>query len=236
MANWELWKRPPNRDVSLTSLTFTDVIFGLVFTQIFIRAAALNSLSTAVDVHLALSLAVAAGSYIGYRGSLKRGSYKLAFFNLPLLRFTLDLFMIFLYYVLAVTPDETTNPSALVHARVDSLVVLLIFAAYLVWDLVSLVMSVGAYKEIKFRWSRTWVTIVCLAVAAVVFGIAWTAGSPLSQHLAISVDGVLIAMVILYRWVKDGFLSTPPAAGLRADMDAVSKAVTQLDQNIAAQE
>src|SRR5271166_2575800 len=131
MSNWDFWRRAKRLDESRTSLTFTDVIFGLVISQIFIRAAALNTLSTAVDVHLALSLAVVLGSYIGYRASLKRSTYRLAFFNLPLLRFILDLFMIFLYYVLTITPDETKNPLAPVHAQVDTLVVFLIFAAYL---------------------------------------------------------------------------------------------------------
>jgi len=211
MSSWTLWNRAKRADESLTSLTFTDVIFGLVFTEIFTRAAALHALSTAVDVHLALSLAVAAGSYIGYRGSLKRGMYRLAFFNLPLLRFVLDLFMIFLYYVLAVTPDETKNPAALVHARTDSLVVLLIFAAYLAWDLISKMMSHNGY-QIGFDAKRTVVTLVGLAVAGAIFGIAWTATSPLNQHLAIVVDSLLIALVILYRWAKDCVPSAAPPA------------------------
>jgi hypothetical protein len=237
------WKRPARLDESLTSLTFTDVIFGLVFTQIFIRASALGGLSTALDVHLALSFAVAVGSYIGYRGSLKRGTYKLAFFNLPLLRFILDLFMIFLYYVLAVTPVETNKAPPLVHARADAFAILLIFAAYLAWDLVSKLMSTGDYKQVSFDGRRTLVTVGGLIIAAVVFGIASTTSHPLSQHLAIVVDSILIAMVIMYRWAKDCIATTPPAAStttppwatdLQAGMDVVRKAVEQLEKTIAA--
>jgi hypothetical protein len=161
-----------------------------------------------VDVHLALSLAVAAGSYIGYRGSLKRGTYKLAFFNLPLLRFTLDLFMIFLYYVLAVTPHVTKNQPTLVHTRADSLVILLIFAAYLAWDIVSFVMTTtDKYEEITYVAIRTVVTLGGLVATGVIVAVAWTAGAPLNQHLAIGVDIALIVVVILYRYVKDGIVS-----------------------------
>jgi hypothetical protein len=203
MPGWTFRKRPQQIDESLTSLTFTDVIFGLVFTEIFIRAAALRALSAALDVHLGLALAVAAGSYIGYRGSLKRGTYKLAFFNLPLLRFVLDLFMIFLYYVLAVTPPGTKSPSSLVHARTDSFVVLLIFAAYLAWDAVSWWMSKAGYDAIVFQPLRMRVTIFGVLAAVAVFVLALTVRPPLSQHLAIIVDSLLLVIVILYRWLKD---------------------------------
>jgi hypothetical protein len=241
MSDWMIWKREKRPDESQTSLTFTDVIFGLVFTEIFTRASALYSLSTAVDVHLALSLAVAVGSYIGYRGSLKRGTYRLAFFNLPLLRFVLDLFMIFLYYVLAVTPDETKNPKVLVDARTDSLVVLLIFAAYLAWDLVSRLMVHNDYK-ISFQGNRMAVTLVAFVAAGVVAIIAWTASSPLNQHLAIVVDSFLIAIAILYRWAKDCIVTreTPPATvkpmtvpAIKTDVDAIRDAVGRLDTTIA---
>jgi hypothetical protein len=206
MTTWR-WLRPGDLDQSQTSLTFTDVIFGLVFTQIFVRASSLGGLPPAVNVHLALSLVVAAGSYIGYRGSLKRGTYKLAFFNLPLLRFTLDLFMIFLYYVLAVTPHVTKNKPILVHARMDSLVIFLIFAAYLVWDLVSKVMSDHNYTQITYKGIRTAVTLAGLVAAGVIVVVAWMAGSPLNQHLAIGVDVALLVVMILYRYVKDGIVS-----------------------------
>jgi hypothetical protein len=248
VSKWEWWRRPKSLDKSLTSLTFTDVIFGLVFTEIFTRAAALHVLSTAVVVHLALSLTVAVGSYIGYRGSLKRGTFRLAFFNLPLLRFMLDLFMIFLYYVLAVTPDETKNPAALVDARTDSLVVLLIFAAYLAWDLVSWVMSKRGY-EIRFQGNRTAVTLLGFLATGAVFGVTWTANSSLSQRQAIVVDSLLIAIVILYRWAKDciqpGGASlgqvepavAPDVKGpaIRADVDAIRDAVARLDKIIAGE-
>jgi hypothetical protein len=203
MPGWSFRKRPKQIDESLTSLTFTDVIFGLVFTEIFIRAAALRALPAALDVHLALALAVAAGSYIGYRGSLKRGTYKLAFFNLPLLRFVLDLVMIFLYYVLAVTPPGIKSPSSLVHPRTDSFVVLLIFVAYLAWDAVSWWMAKAGYDAIVFQPLRMRVTMFGVLAAVVVLVLALVVRPPLGQHLAITVDSLLIGIVILYRWLKD---------------------------------
>lgn len=239
---WEPLKRDKSIDDTRTNLTFTDVIFGLTFTQIFIRASALLALSTAVDVHLALSLTVVVGSYIGYRKSLKRAAYKLGFFDLPLFRFVLDLFMVFLYYVLVVTPDETKNPLALVHARTDSLLVLIIFAAYLAWDLISWRMSRQGYTEVNYQGRRTWVTAGgCFAVGILV-SVAWTAGSPLNQHLAIAVDSVLIAIVIFYRWAKDSILGAPPQPhvgdpspgqdDLAADVAPVQPALAKLGQTI----
>jgi hypothetical protein len=239
---WVWLEREKRPDESQTSLTFTDVIFGLVFTEIFTRAAALHALSAAVDVHLALSLAVAVGSYIGYRGSLKRGTYRLAFFNLPLLRFVLDLSMIFLYYVLAVTPDETKNPKVPVDSKTDSLVVLLIFALYLAWDLLSKWMIRRGYGTISFLWSRTAVTFVAFVLAGIVTAVAWTASLPLNQPLSIGVDISLIAIAIGYRWAKDCIVTqqtapaqVPPATvpNIKTEVDAIREAVGRLNETIA---
>ena len=150
--------------------------------------------------------------------------------------------MIFLYYVLAVTPDETKNPNALVDARTDSLVVLLIFAAYLAWDLASIGMLKRGY-EIHFQWSRTMVTLVAFVLAGAICIIAWTASSPLNQHLAITVDSLFIAIVILYRWAKDCIVIVPQAAPpakaksatmvqMKSDIDTIRDAVKKLDDTI----
>jgi hypothetical protein len=154
----------------------------------------------------------------------------------------LDLFMVFLYYMLVVTPDETKNPSAPVHATTDSLLVLIIFATYVAWDLVSLWMSAREYTEVNYQGGRTWVTVGGFLAAGIPVGIAWTSDSPLSQHLAIVVDSVLIVIVILYRVVKDHIKGAapppresdpPPNRGdLRTDLAAVQAALGKLGQTI----
>lgn len=55
---WEWFQRQKTTaDEEKTSLTFTDVIFGLVITQAFIQTVPLHKLTTAERVHIALAFA-----------------------------------------------------------------------------------------------------------------------------------------------------------------------------------
>lgn len=66
-----------------TSLRFTDILFGFVIREIFLRLQYWENLPRHVLMHLGVCLALVLGSWIGYRRSLNRSSYEVKFFNLP---------------------------------------------------------------------------------------------------------------------------------------------------------
>lgn len=132
----------------------------------------------------------------------------LTFFNLPLLRFVLDLAMVFSYYLFVVTPN-TSSKSAVVSPRFDATVVLTIFALYAAWDLVSLAMDRSGYP-VTFRTDRFLVTVATLVASAGVVAVAWLCSD--TEKLAIVVDSLLIGITLLYRWAKDSAPQVLPAA------------------------
>src|SRR5688500_15778712 len=89
---------PTKRD---TGLRFTDILFGFVIRELFIRLQDWGELAWFVRWQLIAATALVLGSWIGFRRSLNRSDYELKFFNLPLLRFVLDQLMVILYFRIA---------------------------------------------------------------------------------------------------------------------------------------
>src|SRR5438132_902411 len=85
-----------------TGLRFTDILFGFVIRELFLRLQNWATLPWFVRWQLIAGTALVLGSWIGFRRSLNRSSYELKFFNLPLLRFVLDQLMVILYFRVAV--------------------------------------------------------------------------------------------------------------------------------------
>jgi hypothetical protein len=208
--NWKHGQTAP--DDAKAGLTFTDVIFGLVITQIFMQGLHYRHLRAEVLVHLVLALTVVLGSYLGYRRSKKRGELQIYFFSLALIRFLIDLAMIFCYFLLASTPDLSANPEiARVSSRFDANVLLAIFILYLVWDLLSAWMKHADYKGVSFSVLRTGITGIFLVLSGVVA--VFASAKPRNSTWAITFDSVLIALTILYRFLKDSAPAPdPPAA------------------------
>src|SRR5947207_7928440 len=69
-----------------TSLRYTDILFGFVIREIFLRLQYWHNLNLDAWLYLLVCLALVLGSWIGYRRSLNRSSYEVKFFNLPLFR------------------------------------------------------------------------------------------------------------------------------------------------------
>jgi hypothetical protein len=214
-VSWHPLYREPKEDKADTRIRFNDVVFGIVIAKIFNEAESIEKLTWSDRTHLFLAFAVTIGSYIGYRKSLKRSTYTLAFFNLPLWQFILDLGMIYFYYRLSATPDFTANvtPKPTVDPNLDAIIAGTIFALYFAWDIVSYFMSERRdsqknkiYPDIKFSFPRTAVTFLFLALAVIVAAAAnFTEFFQYHFHdKAIAVDLSLAVAAIAYRWAKDG--------------------------------
>lgn len=149
-----------------TSLRYTDILFGFVISQIFVRLQYWQNLDRHISLHLGVCLALVLGSWIGYRRSLNRSSYEVKFFNLPFFRFLLDQGMLILYFQIAgstpvdlgkplTNPAETLlappDPHVLVYGTVRLLA--LIFLLYGIWDLFGKWMVVSRVSGQHWIWS-----------------------------------------------------------------------------------
>jgi hypothetical protein len=79
-----------------TGLRFTDILFGFVIREIFVRLQEWSELDAIVKWQLVASSMLVLGSWIGFRRSLNRSDYQPKFVNLPFLRFVIDQLMIIL--------------------------------------------------------------------------------------------------------------------------------------------
>jgi hypothetical protein len=141
------WKRvfaPPSEvDPRDTGLRFTDILFGFVIFQLFLRLQQANEFPGFARWQLVVGAVLVLGSWIGFRRSLSRSDYQPKFVNLPLIRFVLDQAMVILYFRVAVLypndPDASINPSSLAHQTCVALVA--IYFLYLVWDIFGIWMA-----------------------------------------------------------------------------------------------
>ena len=205
-----------------TSLRYTDILFGFVIREIFLRLQNWQELNRAVVLQLSVSVALVLGSWIGYRRSLNRSSYEVKFFNLPFFRFLVDQAMLIMYFrVATLTPQDVAvanalNPIQLAQTTVELLVY--IFFLYLVWDVLGIWMAMSKnelenprYPEVDkatstmtTRWQDPdWYGLGITAfVLASLSLLCVLAGSVLANKTS-STFGVIIFLLVLYRFIKE---------------------------------
>lgn len=150
-----------------TGLRYTDILFGFVIREIFLRLQRWEQLDRYAWLYLFACLSLVLGSWIGYRRSLNRSSYEVKFFNLPFFRFLLDQGMLILYFqtVNSRTTDMTrpwmdanaaaslgTDPSNLAKDTVTLLV--LVFTLYWLWDILGMRMAASKDSFGKARYPK----------------------------------------------------------------------------------
>lgn len=135
----------PEVEKADTSLRYTDILFGFVIKELFVRLQDWALLDPAVRLHLIVGTTLVLGSWIGFRRSLNRARYQLKFFNLPLFRFILDQMMLILYFRVAVlTPTPIAGKmlpdvNELAHTTIK--LVVWIYVLYVFWDLLGMWMD-----------------------------------------------------------------------------------------------
>jgi hypothetical protein len=205
-----------------TSLRYTDVLFGFVIKELFVRLKNWAEIDSAIQWHLILGTALVLGSWIGYRRSINRAQYEVKFFNLPFFKFLVDQLMLILYFRLAVLTEADPTPP--ISARPDLAaqsveLVTYVFVLYLVWDFLGLWMAKaktgqawkypkvsGEGKDAKAipdnpadpNWRGTIITAVALAVLMMV--------SLVANISAFGQDALMILttmILIFYRLAKE---------------------------------
>jgi hypothetical protein len=222
-------KRPfhpvPEAEKTDTGLRYTDILFGFVIRELFLRLQNWAHIDHAVRCHLIVGATLVLGSWIGFRRSLHRSGYQLKFVNLPLIRFLVDQLMLILYFRIAVlTPVPETGtllisgPDAARNlARHTNELVFYVFFLYVLWDLLGIWMAKAKIKVLdrstKPRYPRIqdsemtdqqqvinkpgiWITFACWLL----FGGLWLFADCFNSLYLFVTTAVLL---LAYRWLKE---------------------------------
>jgi hypothetical protein len=222
------FKRPlhpiPEPEKFDTGLRYTDILFGFVTRELFLRLQNWANLDWAVRFHLIAGATLVLGSWIGFRRSQHRTGYQIKFFNLPLVRFLVDQLMLILYFRIAVlTPlPEAGNililgPEAARNlARDTNKFVFYVFFLYVLWDALGIWMAkakieVGGSTKPRYPTIENsimtdkkevinkrgfWITLTCCLSFG---GLCLFADcfNPLQLFVATA------AFLLAYRWLKE---------------------------------
>ncbi len=120
-----------------SSVHYTDILFGFVVRELFIRLQDWPRLAPTARLQCLAVTVLVLGSWLGYRRSLHRSTYAVKFFNLPMLRFVIDQLMVVLYFRLAVLVDSpsTGNQDLSGLPSQTARLFFFVFLLYLAWDL-----------------------------------------------------------------------------------------------------
>lgn len=209
----------PEPERADTSLRYTDILFGFVIRELFIRLQSWSALNSAVKLHLIVGAALVLGSWIGFRRSLHRSGYQIKFFNLPLFRFLIDQLMLILYFRVAVltTPGGQNLPTADDLARNTTKLVAYVFVLYVPWDVLGMWMAKAKITEAdgkkkprypvikdskmtdeeqKINWTGFLITLGTLTL----FVVLWVFAKCLTPNALFLSTTVFL---LVYRWAKE---------------------------------
>jgi hypothetical protein len=202
-----------------TSLRYTDILFGFVIRELFLRLQNWSQLDREVKLHLLVGITLVLGSWIGYRRSLYRSHYQVKFFNLPFFRFINDQVMLILYFRIAVLTDQSGKQVLAVGNLAGTTIklVLYVFILYAVWDVLGMwiakaktpgkgaekkplypeiINSQMSDKEQPINWRGFSITLSGLGLIV----LTWCV------HDCFPPNGAFLAIVtllLLYRWAKE---------------------------------
>lgn len=202
-----------------TSLRYTDILFGFVIRELFLRLKNFPELDPTVQWHLIVGTTLVLGSWVGFRRSLNRSSYTVKFFNLPLFKFFLDQAMLVLYFRLAVMTDvdpaRTVAETTLAMRTIE--LVTYVFVLYLAWDVLGIWMTRATYRAgtsagkprypvvensalTEKRQPADWIGFSITAALLVLLGVFLCN----AQRIAPSyLSLVTIVLLLLYRFFKE---------------------------------
>ena len=236
----------PELDPATVGISYVDILFALAVGVVldpvksWASSPAKNPLPLPEVLNLAVSLTVILCSFIGYHNSTNRPRFKIRFVNISFIKFFLDISMVVVYFILAGFAAQ--SPPTL---RAETLLILIAFALYLMWDFA------GWYEASDPRYKAVWCaamedelrtdvnantpwrgmerkraipTAVGLFLTLGLCLYTWKTAVPPTPQTVFIVDGMLIAVLFIYRVAKDTLWRTPKEQATTSPAPVVSPA------------
>jgi hypothetical protein len=208
-------RRKPKEDKRLVGISFVDVLFALVIARVLEPFSNFSQLAAVGVAQLVLAGVLTLVSWIGYHNSWNRPRYFIRFPNLPLVQFVIDVWLVVMYWLSAVYAEDSVpgvcegrvpgvcrQASALPEASF----VTICFLLYMAWDWVGLLIRKDPQYELRTQDKdvpgRRKVTGWCFFFCFLILAYAFLA-SPSSTMQVIVLDGLLLAVVVGFRFWKE---------------------------------
>jgi hypothetical protein len=215
-------KRDPQVDERTIGIGFVDVLFGLVIGAVLQPFADVGKVPTVGRVQLILAGVITVTSWIGYHNSWNRPRYFILFPNLPLFQFLIDVILVIVYFLIAITaPGATPGVSREASVVIVAILVAISFVLYAMWDRLAFLMRKDdRYKrrslgnDVPVRRQVSYALALVTVVIAGIVGI-WR---PTATHEILAIEALLITLAVGYRFLKE--YVTPVSARVSEDDDA----------------
>jgi hypothetical protein len=219
-------------DTSLTGVSFIDILFALAVAAILqpveqrVEHPVSHPLPAANVVGLAVVLTLVLGSFIGHHNSSSKPRFKIRFLNSSFIKFTLDMMMVIVYFVLAAFAAKSP-----IDLDAEATLLCVTFLLYSLWDCASL------YEAHRSKYEKEWKraleldlitdpwkkykrirmvpTVVCLTIFLLIRILLIWKTAPHSFEFTMTLSLLFIFVIFGYRFWKD-FLSCGRAENVAA--------------------
>lgn len=209
--------RQPLEDETRTGVNFVDVLFAIVVGKILDLSVHEGVVPLAGKSQLVLAAFVTVTSWVGYHNSLNRAGYFMRpFSNLPFWQFSVDILLVYVYFLLAVTSEHPPLPgksAAGGDARPEAILVAAMFVFYVLWDAIAYAMRrspLYARRPITRDVQARRIVSLLGAVVAMIIATTVAATDPRSTTTVIMVDAGLLLLTVAYRLAKEWVTPPPP--------------------------
>jgi hypothetical protein len=207
-------------DPSLTGVSFIDILFALAVAAILqpVEQRVIHPIAHPLPatnvVSLTVVLTLVLGSFIGYHNSSSKPRFKIRFLNSPFIKFTLDIMMVIVYFVLAAFAARAS-----IDLDTEVTLLCLTFLLYALWDYASLYEAHQGKYETEWKralearlitdpWKkyeriRMKPTFACLATFLLIrIWLIWKI-PPYSFDFTLTLSLSFIVVIFVYRVWKD---------------------------------
>lgn len=191
-------------------ITIVEVLYALTIAEVATRIARLVAdghtplTAPAAFAHLTLAMCLVTTSWVDWPQSKAPGNVAPVdgVFSWGFVILLVDVIIVIFYFILAQGVDPSTGGSA----ANETLWTLLVFGAYVLWDVLTNTVSPAG----RF-WARGRISLACTLVAALIwYGLRGVTG----DAAVVLTDAALIALVFLFRALKQGLRRTSAVLGL----------------------
>jgi hypothetical protein len=186
------------------------VLIDVLFAAVMAKALDLSSAShvnAAEQIRLGLAGTTTVTAWIGYHNSRNRARYSITFFNLPLLQFTIEIGLVYLYWLLVIWSARVGQRGTPASIVPETTLLACVFILNCSWDLSALTMRKAAkYQEMGMdddRPLRRRVTRVFLAIFVASALAARLAPARLPGWISVLVTVALAVLVVAHRWLQN---------------------------------